>query len=290
MGRYRKIDTRIWNDSKFCALSDNAKLAFFFLLTHPHMTSLGAMRCTVRGLASEVSWSEKQFRAALEEITRAKMLELDESACFIALPNFLKYNKPESPNVVTSWAESLDLLPECELKAVLLQRVKAFAEGLSEAFAKALPKAFETLLAAEGLGEAFQKAMPNQEQEQEHKQEQEQDSLGKTPDALEFMTVWNATVGVRPIRKLGGRAAALKARLREPDWDWRAALAKFPLKCFSDPNGFIPNLEFFVRPETVNSILEGKYDWTPSVEQSTSNRKVRPKIVDFTPEQLEQAQ
>ena len=28
--RYRKIDTGIWNDEKFHALSDDGKLAFFF--------------------------------------------------------------------------------------------------------------------------------------------------------------------------------------------------------------------------------------------------------------------
>jgi hypothetical protein len=252
VGRYRKIDTRIWNDAKFRALSDNGKLAFFFLLTHPHMTSLGAMRGTVRGLAAEMEWQEKAFREALGEAFAKGMAEVDEKACFVCLPNFLKYNKPESPNVVKSWEESLDLIPECNGKVTLLQRVKDFTEGLSEGFKEALP-------------EAFRKAMPNQEQEQEqeHKQEQEQDSTPQPPAAaLEFLATWNATKGVRPVRKLGARASTLKARLAEPDWDWRAALEKFPLRCFAtEPDGFVPDLEFFLRPDTVNKILEGKYDW-----------------------------
>lgn len=251
MGRYRKIDSRIWNDAKFCALSDSGKLTFLFLLTHPHMTSLGAMRGTMRGLAAEIGWTEKAFREAFAEAFAKGMAEHDEGACFIALPNFLRYNGPESPNVVKSWSDSLDLIPECRLKAALLQRVKGFTEGLSEAFRQALP-------------EAFRKGMPNPEQEQEPEQEPEQEQeKAKAPDAaVEFMATWNATKGVRPIRKLGNRAASLKSRLAESDWDWRSALAKFPLKCFaSDPSGYIPDLEFFLRPETVNKILEGKYDW-----------------------------
>lgn len=271
MARYRKIDTRIWNDAKFRTLSDNGKLAFFFLLTHPHMTSLGAMRGTIRGLASEIGWGEKLFRESFREISERDMAEHDEVACFIGLPNFLKYNSPESPNVVKSWVDSLDLLPECNHKVRLLQRVKAFAEGLSEGFAKALPKAFDCDSETEGLGEAFRKGMPYQEQEQEHKQEQEQDVTPKSPDLIsDFVSIWNTTQGVRHVRKIGNREATLKTRLRDPEWDWRAALAKFPLKLVSsDPSGWVPDLDFFLRPDSVTKILEGKYDWEKKNGQRT---------------------
>ncbi len=69
MSKYRKIDPRIWNDEHFRPLSDSAKLLFLFLLTHPHLTALGAMRATPAGLADELRWSEKRICAALEEIS-----------------------------------------------------------------------------------------------------------------------------------------------------------------------------------------------------------------------------
>jgi hypothetical protein len=159
MSRYRKVDPRIWNDAKFRALSDNGKLAFFMLLTHPNMTALGGMRTTVAGLAEELGWSTEAFREAFQEALRKGMAKHDEKACLVVLPNFLRYNKPESPNVIKAWANSLDLLPECPLKSELIERVKAFAEGMTKTFGEALP-------------EAFAKAMPYQEQEQE----QEKDS------------------------------------------------------------------------------------------------------------------
>jgi hypothetical protein len=65
MARYRKIAPRIWNDEKFGELSDDAKLIFFLLLTHPHMTALGAMRATLAGLAAELRWAVKRFQRAL---------------------------------------------------------------------------------------------------------------------------------------------------------------------------------------------------------------------------------
>lgn len=163
MGRYRKIDTRIWNDAKFRSLSDDGKFVFMFLLSHPNMTSLGAMRGSVPGFAADLGWSSERLREALSEGVRKGMAEHDEKACFVGLPNFLKYNGPESPNVVKSWGESLDMIPECKLKAVLVERVKGFAKGLSKAFSESLPKSFE--------------GFANQEQEQEQEPEQEQETL-----------------------------------------------------------------------------------------------------------------
>lgn len=172
MGKYRKVDPRIWNDEKFNKLSDKGKLAFFFILTHPHMTALGAMRASIPGLASEVGWTEKAFRESFQEALAKGMLKHDKKASFVWLPNFLKYNKPESPNVIKSWESALDYLPECNLKLELLQKVKDFT--------KALPKAFQ-----EALPEAFRKTMRNHEQEQEQELEQEQDNIF-SPNSDEF--------------------------------------------------------------------------------------------------------
>lgn len=154
MSRYRKIDPRIWNDAKFSSLSDRAKLVFFMLLTHPNMTALGAMRATLSGLAEELGWEPEAFREAFREASQKGMAEHDQKACLVALPNFIKYNPPESPNVIKAWSSALDLLPECSLKTRVTARAKAFAESMTEGFAKALP-------------EAFSKGMPYQEQEQE---------------------------------------------------------------------------------------------------------------------------
>ena len=142
MAKYRKVDTRIWNDEKFRRLSHMGKLVFLMLLTHPNMTPIGAMRGSIGGMADELGVETEAFREAFQEAFREGMLEYDSKACFLALPNFLKYNSPESPNVVRSWDSYLDYLPECELKSLSIQRAKDFIEGLGEGFRKGLPKAF----------------------------------------------------------------------------------------------------------------------------------------------------
>ncbi len=159
MSRYRKIDTRTWNDLKFNRLSDDGKLEFFLLLTHPHLLPIGAMRGTILGLASEIHWSIERFQKGFHEILNNNMVKYDEQSAFIWLPNFIKYNLPASPNVVRSWEDYLDYLPECSLKDELISSVAVFVEKLSGSFREALPK-------------AFAKTLPNQEQEQEQDQEQ----------------------------------------------------------------------------------------------------------------------
>ena len=158
MSKYRKIDVRIWNDAKFRDLSHNAKLVFFFLLTHPNMTALGAMRSTLSGLAEELDFELEVFREAFREAFAKGMVKHDSKACLIALPNFIKYNQPESPNVVKAWVNSLDLLPECDLKNDVISLSANALKGYSKAFREALPEAFL---------KTYPKSMPNQEQEQE---------------------------------------------------------------------------------------------------------------------------
>jgi len=158
MARYRKIDTRTWNDKKFNELTDYGKLVFFLLLTHPHLTPIGAMRASLPGLASELNWPLEKLKKALQESFLKDMVRYDETSSFMWLPNFLKYNQPESPNVVKSWEHYLDYLPECELKDLLILQVESYVQGLSHPFQDSLPK-------------AFSKSSLNQEQEQEQEQE-----------------------------------------------------------------------------------------------------------------------
>jgi hypothetical protein len=210
MSKYRKVDVKVWNDMKFNFMSERGKLIFLFLMTHPNLTMLGAMRATVPGLAAEIHIPLDGFQEAFQKVTQKGMAKYDETSCLIWLPNFLKYNRPESANVVRSWPKAYDLIPESVLKVEIIQRAKGFIQDLSEPFqkafaeafpealpegipegiSKALPEVFPEALAEDlpkalpealpedlpkGLPEAFPKTSPNQEQEQE--QEQEKDTL-----------------------------------------------------------------------------------------------------------------
>lgn len=92
----------------------------------------------------------------------------------------------------------------------------------------------------------------------------------------DFAASWNALEGVRQIR--GGkltekRRRAFRSRMKDASWacDYPKALAKFPLKCCrdQDPDSWKPDIDWFLKPDTVSNILEGKYDWS----KTNGNRK-----------------
>lgn len=202
MGKYRKVDPRIWNDAKFRTLSDNAKLVVFFLLTHPHMTAVGAMRATPEGLASELGWSQKGFREAFQEVCEKGIAKHDDEASFVWLPKFLRYNPPESPNVVKAWSSALEMLPECSMYFELLQAVRGYLKGMPEGFQKALP-------------EAFAKTMPNQEQEPEQEQEKNHSSAKADQYPPEFEEAYAALPKRKPSHNKKAAFDAWKARVRQ---------------------------------------------------------------------------
>ena len=138
MAHYRKIDVQIWNDARMADLKPSAKLAFVFLITHPNMTSLGAMRATLQGLAAELGVSQKDF----SEVIAKGMAKYDEKAFCIFLPNFLKYQTAESPNVIKNWVKQLAYIPEGFLKDEAIDLLKAYVEGMREGFQKAFQEAF----------------------------------------------------------------------------------------------------------------------------------------------------
>lgn len=156
MAKYRKIDPRIWNDKKFYSASLSCQHLFLFILTHPQMTPVGAMRTTLAGLREELEWDDKKFPEAfpeaLADAIQCGFIEYDKKAKFLRVCNFLNYNKPESINVLKSWRGCWDDLPECELKIKVFQSLYAMAYGISDAFGDAMREAFPEGIAYTGTG------------------------------------------------------------------------------------------------------------------------------------------
>ncbi len=170
MSRYRKIHCLIWNDDKFPFLSDKAQLVFFHLLTTPLSNQLGCFKAGLASLSEEKRCSVEGYREGFQELIKEGFIKYDERHLVVYINNFIKYNPPESPNVVKSWAITFNELPKSQLKLLCYQSLKAVLQGYGEGFHKAFTEAF---------GKGLLKGIPNQEQEQE--QEQEQDNILSAP-------------------------------------------------------------------------------------------------------------
>ncbi len=168
MSRYRKIAVKMYGDEKFRCLSrpqPNGQSLFTYLLTGPQTGCIpGLYRAGEAQLAEELDWPLEGFREAFREVSSKALAKVDWKARLVWIPNAIKYNNPESPNVVKSWAKEFIELPDCDLKYQAAQLLKVYLEGMGKAFAEAF---------AVDLRKASPKALANQEQEQEQEQEKE---------------------------------------------------------------------------------------------------------------------
>lgn len=173
--RYRKVASRMWADERFLQLSRpqaNAQTLWVYLMTGPHTTAIpGLFTAGEARLSEELGWSLREFRRCFQEIVSLGMAQADWQRRVVWLPKAVRYNEPESPNVVKAWRSALDEIPECPLKYVAAQAIKDFVQGLAEGFRKAL---------GEGWPDADEKALLEALGNQEQEQEQEQTKSGSS--------------------------------------------------------------------------------------------------------------
>lgn len=173
MARYKKIDVRIWNDAKFNALSSDAQLIFLYLLTSPQTTMLGAVPVDKHTVSRILRFDDIRYGIGYKQLSQYGMLEYDEAGIFW-IKNFLKYNPPENPKVVISYASLLDLFPECPLLIKIAKSVLRACEARGDSYVNALHPEFKKLAKydmSNGMVYGIAYPMPYQEQEQEQEQE-----------------------------------------------------------------------------------------------------------------------
>jgi hypothetical protein len=276
--RYRTLDVRLWGDEKFRALSSlkpSGQALFLYLLTNPNTTSIpGLYRAGAAGMAEELHWSTENFHEAFREVMQQGLINADFEARVIFIPNAIKYNKPQSPNVIKSWASHWDEIPECDLKDTAYQKLKDFVHGMDKAFADAFAKAIK---------KPKHMSMPNQEQEQKQEQENlsslQEGSVSKADTQLncphsEIIALYHEILPMcRQVRDWHrNRRGYLQTRWREnPKHQnlefWRGFFEHVKQSDFlignnenhGDKPPFIADLEWLIRPTNFAKVIEGKY-------------------------------
>lgn len=159
MSRYRKVEVATWTDERFRELSPappNAQTLWLYLLTGQRTTALpGLVIANELVMASDLGWSVEAFREAFREVFLKGMAEASWKGGLVVLTKALidstgdprETARPQSPNVVRSWAKAWDEVPDCDLKLKYLLRLEVFSKALGEAFAKAFSEAFRKALA-----------------------------------------------------------------------------------------------------------------------------------------------
>lgn len=151
LGRYRKIYCVIHADRKFNQLSKpqpNGQTLFQYLLTGPHTGVIPGL-CSIgeAALAESLRWPLDAFRDAIAEAINLGLVKADWEARVLWIPNAIKYNLPGSINVIRSWGKVWKEIPDCALKVEAYQRLKAFIDGMGDAFQDAFKDAIPDAIA-----------------------------------------------------------------------------------------------------------------------------------------------
>ena len=199
MSRYRKVEARTWSDGRFRSLSKIAPSGqglWLFLLTGPCTGPIpGLFKAGRAAMAEELGWSQEAFDEAFLEVSEQGMAVADFEARLMWLPNSLRYNKPESPNVVRSWRTELDLLPECELKRRAIESMREALGEFGSSYVEALNSILEDTpykkhrkTSSKPSSKPLANTTPNQEQEQEQEQEERESGISTAVAAESDLT------------------------------------------------------------------------------------------------------
>lgn len=165
--RYRKVLCRMYGDEKFLALTrpqPNGQSLWTYLITGPHTTSVpGLFQAGEAQIAEALGWPLRGFRKAWAEIEHQHMGRADWKARVVWLPNAIRHNTPENPNVVKGWRHALDEVPACPMKSEAQLFLRGFLKGLGPTFVEAFDELFR---------HTSRSGLANQEQEQEQEQKE----------------------------------------------------------------------------------------------------------------------
>lgn len=202
MSWYRMVDVRIHGDAKFLTLSPelpSGRTLFKHLLICEENGPLpGVVRAGAAALAEALEWSPEQLRERFGELFREGLAEADWRARLVFLPNGIKYNPPNNPNVVAGWSKHWDALPEGDLKRRIWARFYEFFFEDSERRVKEIESGErDKKQDPSAMLSAFLKAMPE-------------------PAANPVETVPGTVTPTVP-GTVGGFSAGARARLPEPE-------------------------------------------------------------------------
>lgn len=121
---------------------------------------------------------------------------------------------------------------------------------------------------ADSNGASVTNSLPEKRREEKNKEEEirEENTEEEATPSSPFLERWNATPGVQNARSMTpGRMKAFKVRCKSNGWPEsveealeRVAASDFCLG--KNDRGWVADIDWFLRPDTLTKILEGKYD------------------------------
>ena len=154
--RYYRISTRFWDDEKSRGWPTDVKLLALYLLTSRHRTLEGIFVLPLSSVCEDLHWNRKKLSKLMTVLTTNQFLRYDPEARVMLIRNALRYQAPESANVVTGAIRRIKDLPKSPLleEFLALAKLHCSRQGGSE-----FPRKFYEEL-ERALGQPLEQASP----------------------------------------------------------------------------------------------------------------------------------
>ncbi len=108
---YGKVRAQFWDDDALRELSIEANYLALYLITSRHTNAVGCFRLPAAYILNDTRLDKKTLDRALAELSSVGYAIACEKAPWIYIPNFLRHNPPENPNVWRKCVKELSEIP-----------------------------------------------------------------------------------------------------------------------------------------------------------------------------------
>lgn len=254
MPRIRTIKPEFWQDEKISHMDALDRLVFLGLISMAD--DFGRVRDNLKIIdafifpnCSRTARESIENLAGMNRVVRGKS---SNGTPILQIVNWEKHQKVDKPQLATA-------LPPIATQTA----EKQGKSDVRESFANDSGTVREPLATIPGI---MDQGSGTNDQGAGSKDAVASEADASPPSVLfrEFLSAWNGTMKQK-CESTKNRTNAFRSRIRSPVWAdcWRTALAKIPSSpfCMGDNDrGWVADIDWFLRPDTVQRILEGKYD------------------------------
>ena len=154
---HARILLSIWDDPDFLALRHVDQWTYFAMLSHRDLSWCGVAPLLPQRYATlAADLTATKVRAALDRLTRARFVVMDDNTAEIAARTFVRHDGiMKQPNVIIAALKAWDKVhSEAIREAIRQEFARAYAEGFPEGFPEGFHKSFGRAF-PDGFGDLF---------------------------------------------------------------------------------------------------------------------------------------
>lgn len=223
MRQFGRIETAIWQNPKFRALSDDGRILWFYMLCCPHGNAVGCYVLPDGYIMADLGWSPERVAETVSELFRNGLIERDEGTYLTRVRGWWGHNTIENGNVAKGAVKAILALPRCPVFFRFINDIERFPEQLANALRNAFPN---------GLPNGSETKEPEMEPEKESSVPSLRSGTSAAApgvDRVEAKPPLQAVPNPLPVEppavRDGGDAIPLFLR-KPPGGDWKALLFK----------------------------------------------------------------